>query len=87
MTTLLALSIAIMAGLLVSRFIKLVHMPNVTAFLIGGLLIGGGFGGTILAFVPEDMLAVYQQEMNGVFGENACVPLDVRPVGAVRIEL
>lgn len=40
---------------------------------------GGGFGGTILAFVPEDMLAVYQQEMNGVFGENACVPLDVRP--------
>ena len=48
---------------------------------------GGGFGGTILAFVPEDMLAVYQQEMNGVFGENACVPLDVRPVGAVRIEL
>ena len=48
---------------------------------------GGGFGGTILAFVPEDMLAVYQQEMNGVFGENACVPLDVRPVGAVCIEL
>ena len=48
---------------------------------------GGGFGGTILAFVPEDMLAVYQQEMNGVFGENACVPLDVRPVGAIRIEL
>ena len=48
---------------------------------------GGGFGGTILTFVPEDMLAVYQQEMNGVFGENACVPLDVRPVGAVRIEL
>ena len=48
---------------------------------------GGGFGGTILAFMPEDMLAVYQQEMNGVFGENACVPLDVRPVGAVRIEL
>ena len=48
---------------------------------------GGGFGGTILAFVPEDMLAVYQQEMNGVFVENACVPLDVRPVGAVRIEL
>ena len=48
---------------------------------------GGGFGGTILAFVPEDMLADYQREMNGVFGENACVPLDVRPVGAVRIEL
>ena len=48
---------------------------------------GGGFGGTILAFVPEDMLAAYQREMNSVFGENACVPLDVRPVGAVRIEL
>ena len=48
---------------------------------------GGGFGGTILAFVPEDMLAAYQREMNSVFGENACVPLDVRPVGAVCIEL
>ena len=48
---------------------------------------GGGFGGTILAFVPEDMLATYQCEMNSVFGENACVPLDVRPVGAVHIEL
>ena len=48
---------------------------------------GGGFGGTILAFVPEDMLATYQREMNSVFGENACVPLDVRPVGAVHIEL
>ena len=48
---------------------------------------GGGFGGTILAFVPEDMLAAYQREMNSVFGENACVPLDVRPVGAVHIEL
>ena len=51
MTTLLALSIAIIAGLVVSRFIKLVHMPNVTAFLIGGLLIGP----SVLGILSQDM--------------------------------
>lgn len=37
---LLALAIAIAVGLLLSRFIKLIRLPNVTAYLIGGLLIG-----------------------------------------------
>ncbi|MBE5765724.1 MAG: galactokinase [Clostridiales bacterium] len=48
---------------------------------------GGGFGGTILAFVPEDMLDAYRTQMNAVFGENACVLLDVRAEGAAHIEL
>lgn len=38
--TLLALGIAMAVGLLFSRIIKLVKLPNVTAYLIGGLLIG-----------------------------------------------
>ena len=51
MTTLLALSIAIFAGLAMSRLIKLVHMPNVTAFLLGGLLIGP----SVLGIIPQDL--------------------------------
>jgi Kef-type K+ transport system membrane component KefB len=38
--TLLALGIAMAVGLLFTRLIKLVKLPNVTAYLIGGLLIG-----------------------------------------------
>lgn len=37
---LLALSIAIAMGLLLSRFIKLIKLPNVTAYLVAGLVIG-----------------------------------------------
>ena len=37
---LLALSIAMAVGLLMSRFIRLIHLPNVTAYLIAGLLVG-----------------------------------------------
>ena len=37
---LLALSIAIAMGLLLSRFIKLIKLPNVTAYLIAGLVVG-----------------------------------------------
>ena len=46
---------------------------------------GGGFAGTILAFVPSDMLNEYTQKMNAVFGEKAVTPLLIRPVGAVEI--
>ena len=46
---------------------------------------GGGFAGTILAFVPKDMTETYARAMNGVFGENACKVLAIRPRGAVVI--
>lgn len=42
---------------------------------------GGGFAGTILAFVPLDMLEAYAQRMDAVFGKGACAPLRVRPIG------
>ncbi len=41
---LLILAIAIAAGLLMSRVVKLAHLPNVTAYLVGGLLLGPVFG-------------------------------------------
>lgn len=47
---------------------------------------GGGFAGTILAFVPADMLAQYTEKMNAVFGEGAVTPLMIRADGAYSIK-
>ena len=46
---------------------------------------GGGFAGTILAFVPSDMVEKYSVAMNAVFGENATTVLSIRPEGVVYI--
>jgi len=47
---------------------------------------GGGFAGTILAFVPHDLLDEYKARMNGVFGEGAVTVLSIRPEGAVCLK-
>ena len=39
-TILLSLSVALLAGLLLSRLAKLVHLPAVTAYLVAGILVG-----------------------------------------------
>jgi galactokinase len=46
---------------------------------------GGGFAGTIQAFVPVDLLPVYIRRMEAVMGPGSCYPILVRPVGAVRL--
>lgn len=46
---------------------------------------GGGFAGTIQAFVPEDMLQAYSAALRGVFGADACYILSVRKFGAVQV--
>lgn len=43
---------------------------------------GGGFAGTIQAFVPDDMVPEFVRVMNHAFGPDACHVLAVRPVGA-----
>ena len=40
MSTLLALGLAMVGGLLLSRLMKVLHLPNVTGYLIAGLVIG-----------------------------------------------
>ena len=40
MSALLCIAICLAVGLLMSRIVKLVHLPNVTGYLVGGLLIG-----------------------------------------------
>ena len=47
---------------------------------------GGGFAGTILAFVPSDMVEKYASTMNAVFGERATTVLSIRPEGVVCID-
>ena len=37
---LLTLSVSLLAGLLLSRLVKLVHLPAVTAYLVAGILVG-----------------------------------------------
>ena len=46
---------------------------------------GGGFAGTILAFVPFDLLGEYASRMDAVFGEGATTALSIRPEGVVCI--
>ena len=46
---------------------------------------GGGFAGTIQAFVPLDMLDGFRAEMDRVLGDGACHVLTIRPVGGVRL--
>ena len=46
---------------------------------------GGGFAGTIQAFVPMADVEGFRALMDGVFGEGKCIVLRIRPEGAVRI--
>lgn len=46
---------------------------------------GGGFAGTMQAFVPDDLLSLYLKEMKAVFGEKSCYVLSVRPCGGVKV--
>ena len=61
MTTLLSVSIAVLAGLLMTRAFKPLKLPSVTAYLIAGVLIGPYFLGSLnidgLGFVSEEAVA------------------------------
>lgn len=46
---------------------------------------GGGFAGTMQAFVPNEILDEYITEMKKVFGEKACYVLSIRPCGGVEV--
>ena len=46
---------------------------------------GGGFAGTIQAFVPADLADEYAAYMDGIFGEGSCYKLSVRLAGAIRL--
>lgn len=47
---------------------------------------GGGFAGTVQAFVPYDMLDMFKSKMEGVLGEGMCHVLSIRPVGGYELK-
>lgn len=47
---------------------------------------GGGFAGTIQAFVPDEALGLYTDTMKNVFGDDCCHVLSIRPVGGAQIK-
>jgi galactokinase len=48
---------------------------------------GGGFAGTIQAYVPRKLLPRYLSAMQKIFGANSCQELMVRPVGTTKLDL
>ncbi|MBO5396002.1 MAG: galactokinase [Clostridia bacterium] len=46
---------------------------------------GGGFAGTIQAFVPNELLNEYKESLEAVFGEGACYVLAIRPFGGTEV--
>ncbi|MBR3643946.1 MAG: galactokinase, partial [Parasporobacterium sp.] len=46
---------------------------------------GGGFAGTIQAFVPDDLVNTYKCEMEKTFGEGSCYVLKVRKYGGMQV--
>ncbi len=48
---------------------------------------GGGFAGTIQAFVPLDMLDAFRDHMELYLGAGSCAVLNIRPEGGVLLEV
>jgi galactokinase len=48
---------------------------------------GGGFAGTIQAFVPSEMVEGYVHLMEAIFGNGACYPVMIRSIGSTRFDL
>jgi len=48
---------------------------------------GGGFGGTIQAFVPQDLLDQYVKTLEHVYGEGSCHKLFIRAKGSIKLDL
>jgi galactokinase len=46
---------------------------------------GGGFAGTIQAFIPQQELEDYIEFMEGIFGAGACYPVLIRTLGSTPV--
>jgi galactokinase len=67
-----SLALAVSEGLLKGHGVSRVH--------------GGGFAGTIQAFVEDDFVETYREGMDAVFGDGSCHVLHVRPDGGTELE-
>ncbi|WP_319503032.1 galactokinase family protein [uncultured Draconibacterium sp.] len=48
---------------------------------------GGGFGGTIQAFVPQEKLDEYVEVLEHVYGKGTCHKLFIRSKGSIKLDL
>ena len=48
---------------------------------------GGGFAGTIQAFVPNDLLAKYITTLEHIYGAGSCQKLFIRQAGAGKVDI
>ena len=46
---------------------------------------GGGFAGTIQAFVKNEAVAEYKATMDNVFGDGSCQVLKIRKYGGMKV--
>lgn len=63
MNTLLYLAVILLAGLLMGRAVKVVHLPNVTGYLLAGLIIGPYCFGLIPASFVTDLNLVSEMAL------------------------
>ncbi len=61
------------------------HALSETARTSAWRIHGGGFAGTIQAFVPNEDVKSYKAEIERVFGEGSCSVLRVRRNGAIKV--
>lgn len=48
---------------------------------------GGGFAGTIQAYVPHDLVDTYLETMSAVFGQEACSLMQIRQIGSTELQV
>ena len=48
---------------------------------------GGGFAGTVQAFVPFEILESFRTGIDAILGEGACHVLSIRAQGGVEMEV
>lgn len=46
---------------------------------------GGGFAGTVQAFVPDDLIQEYVARVERIFGQGSCYAIRIRPYGVIRM--
>ena len=46
---------------------------------------GGGFAGTIQAFVRNEVVEKYKKNMDHIFGEGSCNVLKIRKFGGMKV--
>ena len=46
---------------------------------------GGGFAGTIQAFVKNEAVSAYKKQMDAIFGEGSCDILKIRKYGGMLV--